>query len=110
MVSLLVVPLGEGGPTADRHVEPLERRFDVTPVWAAGASPDKDLLPMLNRYCYRCHSSVAYHVFDRAAVKARQGSIIGRVQSTNDRVRMPQDRELDDKTKARIVELMKVLK
>jgi len=100
----------EGGPTADRHVEPLDRGFGDAPVWAAGTSPDRDLLPMLNRYCYRCHSSVAYHVFDRAAVKLRQGSIIGRVNSTNDKVRMPQDRELDDTTKARIVDLMRALK
>ncbi len=69
------------------------------PLWTAGATPDKDLLPQLNRYCYRCHSSLRYNVFDRPAVVARKGTIKRYLNKTfPDDLRMPQDRILD-KTK-----------
>ena len=42
------------------------------PVWKADASPDQQLLPLLNRYCFRCHSSLKYSVFDRDAVVSKK--------------------------------------
>jgi hypothetical protein len=65
--------------------------------WSATATPDKDLLPLLNQYCFRCHSSLIYSVFDRPAVAGRRGSILGRLHKTPvaDKARMPQDRDLD---------------
>ncbi len=78
-------------------------------MWKADASPDKDLLPLLNQYCFRCHSSVNYHVFDRKAVVGRKSSIVGRVGATGT-LRMPQDRTLDDATKNKIIQLANQLK
>ncbi|HEX7809640.1 MAG TPA: hypothetical protein VF608_12965 [Thermoanaerobaculia bacterium] len=96
--------------TADeaRHVPPLRRGFvqnagDAT--WTDGATPDTQLLPELNRYCFRCHSSVNYHVFQKTSVIGRKSSIISRIDSGS----MPQDRELDDATKRRITDLVKAL-
>jgi hypothetical protein len=96
----------EGSPTADQHVPPLNRGFGADPVWKAGTSPDQDLVPMLNQYCFRCHSSVIYHVFERKAVVDRKSRIVGRVKSGN----MPQDRKLDDATKNRFLQLMDQLR
>lgn len=64
-------------------------------VWQRGNAADESLLPLLNRYCYRCHSSVAYHVFDKQAVFQRRNGMAGRVErgpETNGG--MPQDRRL----------------
>jgi hypothetical protein len=95
----------EGTPSADQHVPPLLRGFGTNP-WKDGAAPDTKLLPLLNQYCFRCHSSVRYHVFERAAVLAKKSSIIARVRSGN----MPQDRRLDQSLKDQIVDLMNQLK
>ena len=98
----------EGQPNANRHVPPLNRGFaDAAgdPVWTAGADPDERLLPLLNQYCFRCHSSVRYHVFQKKAVSQRKTSIIARVRSGN----MPQDRKLTDDTKNIFLQLMEKL-
>lgn len=95
----------EGSPTADQHVAPLNRGFGADPVWKAGTSPDQDLVPMLNQYCFRCHSSVIYHVFDRKAVVAKKGSITFKVTNGT----MPQDRKLDAATKQKLLDLVKLL-
>ena len=50
------------------YIPPFGRSIAYAPdnlSWQANAEPDRELLPMLNRYCFRCHSSFAYHVFDK---------------------------------------------
>jgi len=96
----------EGQP--NRHAPPLERGLvDVAgdPVWTAGADPDQQLLPLMNQYCFRCHSSVRFHVFQKKAVVQRKTSIVGRVNSGN----MPQDRKLDPATKNTLLQLINKL-
>lgn len=65
--------------------------------WNATATPDKDLLPLLNQYCFRCHSSLEFNIFDRPAVAGRRGLILGKLHKTpvTNKDRMPQDRNLD---------------
>lgn len=94
---------------ANRHFPPLERGFAETggdPVWTAGADPDQQLLPLMNQYCFRCHSSVRFHVFQKKAVIDRKSRIIARVTSGN----MPQDRKLPDATKDLLLQLINKLK
>jgi hypothetical protein len=98
----------------NRHVPPFERALSNAtgdPVWTAGADPDQELLPLMNRYCFRCHSSVRFHVFQKKEVIKRKGSttvlnsIIDRVTKGN----MPQDRKLDPATKAELLKLFEKL-
>ena len=103
----------QGQPDADRHVPPLRRGFAEKAgdaVWTAGAAPDQELLPLLNQYCFRCHSSVRYHVFQKQAVIGRKASILARVKSNN----MPQDRDFSlreyQDVKAKILQLVGELK
>jgi hypothetical protein len=96
------------GADANRHVPPLRRGFvenNGDPVWTDGVTPDKDLLPLLNRYCFRCHSSLAYHVFQKREVIDLKSGMIGRIN----RGSMPQDRKLDDATKQRLIQLLQQL-
>lgn len=98
-------------PNANRHVPPLARGFAEAggdPIWTAGTNPDDQLLPKLNQYCFRCHSSVRFHVFQKKEVIRRKpgvGGILARVRSGN----MPQDRRLTDDTKNLLLQLIEKL-
>lgn len=76
----------------NNHAPPYERGFGDL-LWDPNSESDKKTLYYLNRYCYRCHSSVKYNVFDKKAVVDRLASIRDRVTdvSTPD-FWMPQDR------------------
>jgi hypothetical protein len=66
------------------------------PKWSRDCEPDRQLLPAMNRYCYRCHSSIAYNVFDRPAVASKNTKIISYLKlSPEDIKHMPQDRVLN---------------
>jgi hypothetical protein len=82
--------------TADpvRHVPPYERGLGANP-WDPANNDHRILLYYFNRYCYRCHSSIKYSVFDRGAVKDEMATseIQNRVLELNtDYYWMPQDR------------------
>ena len=68
--------------------QPAARQWQDTPE-------DRALLGQLNRFCFRCHSSVAYHVFDKEAVFQRREAMGRRVERGPLRPGgMPQDRTL----------------
>jgi hypothetical protein len=80
--------------------------------WKADVSPDKDLLPLMNRYCFRCHSSLRYSIFDRPAVVGEKKNILRFMTlDIKNPLKMPQDRNLDcwlaDKEK--ILDLVRLL-
>jgi hypothetical protein len=96
-----------GGADETKHVPPLRRGFfenSGDAVWTDGTIPDKDLLPELNRYCFRCHSSINYHVFQKTSVVTRKqrGTIQSRINSGS----MPQDRVLDTTKRQDLIRLI----
>jgi hypothetical protein len=77
-------------------VPPYERGFGST-LWDSTSDRQRRLLYYLNRYCYRCHSSIKYNVFDRANVEARSSTIDPDIQTRVQEIAdpntwMPQDR------------------
>ena len=65
-------------------------------AWKANNSTDKKLLPLLNQYCYRCHSSLKFSVFDKPEVIRRKGRITTYMNlAIDDSRKMPQDRNLE---------------
>jgi hypothetical protein len=80
--------------TSVEHMPPYRRGFgDQT--WDPNKDTHRKLLYFFNRYCYRCHSSVKFNVFDRQAVRARIPYIHGRVLTVDDPTTwMPQDRSI----------------
>jgi hypothetical protein len=91
--------------SSSSHIPPFGRSIAYAPdnlSWQETAQPDKDLLPMLNRYCFRCHSSFAYHVFDKKAVKDLSGAMKAYVQYDI----MPQGQKLDAATKSKLEGLL----
>jgi mono/diheme cytochrome c family protein len=82
------------------HVAPVGRGFTST----AGAPPwqpsEAGGLDMLNQFCFRCHGSVLFSVFDRAAVVERAGNMRQRIHPSHVQARvpgfkMPPDRSLE---------------
>ncbi|PYS24812.1 MAG: hypothetical protein DMF72_03380 [Acidobacteria bacterium] len=80
------------GNSGTAHVPPYQRGFG-NQLWEPGDQSHRKILYYLNRYCYRCHSSVVYNVFDREAVSGYRGQIPGRVVNISQSEKwMPQDR------------------
>ncbi|MGO8088425.1 hypothetical protein AB9E29_14970 [Rhizobium leguminosarum] len=52
------------------HVPPIGRALGSF-KWTAGIQQDEQLLSLLNKYCYRCHSSIEYNIFDKEQVRLR---------------------------------------
>lgn len=75
-----------------RHVPPYQRGFGTQP-WDQANDNERTLLYYLNRYCYRCHSSIKYNIFERQEVLKLKGDIADRVTELKDQtIWMPQDR------------------
>ncbi len=90
--------------TSDAFSPQLDRALDPVqvggPKWTTG---DEAILKDLNRFCFRCHSSVRFQVFDKEAVKPLVNSMKRRINSTNIKFLMPQDRLLTPTEKARLL-------
>jgi hypothetical protein len=89
-------------------VDPLRRSIGKA-VWARSDLP---LLLMLDRYCFRCHSSMYYNIFDRAAVLKEKGTLQkpGPLLSYVSSGFMPQGRKLDQPEIDKLVDYLKALK
>jgi hypothetical protein len=71
-------------------------------VWSPTDAADMKILQELNRYCFRCHSSMYYHVFDKQAVFSKKRKIEAFLR----RKLMPQGRILDDPTNQALIDLI----
>jgi hypothetical protein len=99
----------------DGHEDSAEFRKPIQrPIRSGGVAwsgpDDAALLTDLNRFCFRCHSSYGYHVFDKAAVVTKRDDMIIKIERGRCRGGMPQDRDLDDATKERLVNRLSKLK
>lgn len=82
---------------SDEHVAPTGRGFSLNggPIWQAS---EASALGELNRYCFRCHGSVRFSVFDRPTVVEKAGIIRQRIKPSEQQkkhyFKMPPDRDL----------------
>jgi hypothetical protein len=87
------------------YVSMAARSFGPT-RWAPGSTSDLELLGMLNRYCYRCHGTIRFDVFNRSQVVGMARRAIRQI----DLGLMPLDRQGDrlipSADRRRIVELL----
>ena len=81
----------------NQRVPPIERALVGASgrIWDKNNPDEVELLSRLNRYCFRCHSSIYYNVFDRESLPSlvRIKTVI--TKPAADRRRMPQGRVLD---------------
>jgi hypothetical protein len=82
---------------SDEHFPPVARAFGPEPRWQAS---EAEGLGRLNRYCFRCHGSVRFSIFNRQAVVDRAGQMRQRLapsqaqQRANPTFKMPPDQTL----------------
>jgi hypothetical protein len=80
--------------SSHEHFSPVERAIGPAPRWSPA---EADVLSELNQYCFRCHGTVKFSVFNRQSVQDRRAPIKERIKPdavTGDR--MPPDRPLPD--------------
>jgi hypothetical protein len=88
-----------------------DRSITATGPYKWSKSEAEDVLPLLERYCYRCHSSIKYHIYDKSAVLLRKGAMIARInEARSSHFRMPQDRTLSDAVKCQLTLKLSALK
>jgi hypothetical protein len=85
---------------SDAHIAPVDRAFslDGSPKWQPEEAP---VLGTLDLFCFRCHGSVRFSVFERQAVVERAGRIQQRLRPSEQQAkipgfRMPPDRPIDE--------------
>ncbi len=101
--------------SSSAHIPPAQRGIlgeDGTTKWDAANRDEARLVGLLNRFCFRCHSSVEFHVFDKQAIREVQAMFAYHLDEKlpHDQLRMPQDRGPNDpvftpKTRAEIISL-----
>lgn len=84
---------------SDGHFQPIARALSINGA-QAWQPAEADGLNKLNRYCFRCHGSVYFSVYDRARVSALAGDIQARIKPNAAQLqrpgfKMPPDRTLD---------------
>jgi hypothetical protein len=99
---------------SDEHFPPIQRSFPAGkgPAWQPA---EADGLDRLNRYCFRCHGSVRFSIFDRQSVVERAGIMRQRInpgkqQAKISGFKMPPDRDLDPSEKQALDDFLKNLK
>ncbi len=97
------------------HVQPIDRAIPTPPAtqkWTKGNSDDETILPLLNQYCFRCHGSVSYNVFDKGAVLFNALKMKTYIEAdysnspAERRQAMPPDRELPAAQKKLILDFL----
>ncbi len=99
---------------SDAHFPPVARSFSGSPGQAWQPS-EADGLNLLNRYCFRCHGSVRFSIFDRQAVVLRAGIMRQRIKPSQQQAKspgfkMPPDRALSDSDIQALDDFLKKLK
>ena len=92
--------------TNNDHVLPIDRAIGLDPRWSNQNANDAKTLDALNQYCFRCHGSVKFSVFNRQELLSVQlKGIIQQVIQTNATVgvKMPPDRTLPDEQRTLIL-------
>ncbi|AKI99601.1 hypothetical protein ATI61_109207 [Archangium gephyra] len=79
--------------------------------WSRDSKEDVELLGMLNRYCFRCHGTIRFSVFNKTEVARRKLDIRMRlkpkpVQAEVEGFQMPPDRDLPAADLERLVTLI----
>jgi hypothetical protein len=83
----------------DGHVPPIDRAIGLAPQWSRQNASDENVLNAMNQYCFRCHGTVKFSVFNRQELRQPQfqALIDQAIQATAPvGLKMPPDRDLPD--------------
>jgi hypothetical protein len=89
------------------HFPPTARAIgtDASTLWSADNPNEAKTLSYLNQYCFRCHGSVRFSVFNKAGVRYRHPLIQESIRTgAQVGVQMPPDRPLPDDVRQFLLE------
>ena len=90
------------------HIPPIRRAIGKTPQWNPQSTNDVLVLESLNQFCYRCHGSVKFSVFNKQSVISRKAFLKERISPEAPiGVKMPPDRPLPEEVRKLLTELIK---
>jgi hypothetical protein len=89
-------------------------------AWDASSQLDMETLRMLSRYCFRCHSSMFYNVFDKAGLLEQSSRVpnfqrnilaskIYLLSPADPQPFMPQGRKLEELEKQKLIKFLESL-
>ncbi|MDI1446419.1 hypothetical protein [Polyangium sp. 6x1] len=98
-------------PPIERAIAPALQGPGPGLQWVRSSSEDVELLGLLNRYCFRCHGSIRFSVFNKTEVARRRLDIRMRLrpkpaQAEIEGYQMPPDREIPPADLERLVTLV----
>ncbi len=83
--------------TSNDRFPPVSRTIGPEPRWSAQDTNAVKMLDTLNQYCFRCHGTVKYSVFNKHALQKLRPNARKRLQPDAEiGLRMPTDRPLPD--------------
>ncbi len=88
------------------HVSALDRAIGPEQRWSGQNPNDAEVLAAMNQYCFRCHGTVKFSVFNKQMVlRPDILAMIEQAIKTNAPlgIKMPPDREMPEATRAQIV-------
>jgi len=94
------------------HFPPISRAVQSTNTWDLKSPNDAEALGLLNRYCFRCHGTIKFNVFDKGAVMERRQQIKDRLKPSSEQLRlnprflMPLDRTPDTNDVERLLQIL----
>lgn len=93
------------------HPLKASRKPTPAPLQWTNTSADRELLGLLNKYCYRCHGAVRFNVFSKDMVADQTSPMLDRIEPTPAQkaivgFKMPPDRDIPAADKKRLLELL----
>lgn len=83
--------------SSNEHIAPIGRAIGNEPRWSGDSPGDGKVLDAMNQFCFRCHGTVKFSVFDKQEVRKRRAVVKQRIKSDAPvGMKMPPDRELPD--------------
>lgn len=100
------------------HFPPVQRAVLEPGVTTSGWNPksdaDRELIKALNQYCFRCHGTIKFNVFERDKILSRLSTIVNQIDPSPEHLNdedfvMPPDRELSRAEKDRLIRLLNAM-
>jgi len=83
------------------HFQPIDRTIGPGPRWSTQNANDLAVLATLNQYCFRCHGTVKFSMFNKQALRQRRANAKERIKSDAEiGMSMPPDRPLPEDIRA----------
>lgn len=95
--------------TSNNHFVPVERAIGKEPRWSAQNPEEAKALEVLNQYCFRCHGTVKFSIFNRQAMATPEMKATLEQRIKSDAavgIRMPPDRPLEEDARSVILRVL----